>query len=49
LYVATAGVGILKVRESGRNATLEAVARVSNIDGLGIERADVHAMTIRIK
>lgn len=45
----TPGVGILKVTESGRNAVFEAVARVSNIDGTGVERADVHAMTIRIK
>lgn len=45
----TPGVGILRVTESGRNAVFEAVARVSNIDGTGIERADVHAMTIRIK
>jgi DNA-binding beta-propeller fold protein YncE len=45
----TPGVGILKITESGRDAVFEAVARVSNIDGTGIERADVHAMTIRIK
>jgi DNA-binding beta-propeller fold protein YncE len=45
----TPGVGILKITESGRDAVFEAVARVSNIDETGIERADVHAMTIRIK
>jgi hypothetical protein len=44
----TPGVGILKVTEGGRNAVFEAVAVVSNIDADGIERADVHAMTIRI-
>jgi hypothetical protein len=45
----TPGVGILKVTEAGRSAIFEAVARVSNIDGEGVERADVHAMTIRLK
>jgi len=45
----TPGVGILKVTEGGRNATVEGVARVSNIDGGGVERADVHALVIRVK
>ena len=45
----TPGVAVLKVLESGRDAIVEAVARVSNVDGSGVERADVHAMTIRIK
>ena len=45
----TPGVGILKVTQGGRSATFEAVAPASNIDDAGIERADVHAMTIRIK
>jgi DNA-binding beta-propeller fold protein YncE len=44
----TPGVGVLKVTESGRNAVFEAVARVSNVDTGGVERADVHAMTIRV-
>jgi hypothetical protein len=34
---------------NGSHATFEAVAPVSNIDGLGVERADVHAMAIRIR
>ncbi len=45
----TPGVGVLKVTESGRNAIFEAVARASNVDGGGVERADVHGMTLRIK
>jgi DNA-binding beta-propeller fold protein YncE len=45
----TPGVGILKVLESGRSARFEAVARVSNTDVAGVERADVHAMTVRIR
>ena len=45
----TPGVGIVKVTQGGRDGIFEAVARVSNIDASGVERADVHAMTIRIK
>jgi hypothetical protein len=45
----TPGVGVLKVTESGRNARFEAVVPVSNIDGTGVERADVHAMTVRTR
>jgi DNA-binding beta-propeller fold protein YncE len=44
----TPGVGVLKVLESGRGARFEGVARISNLDGSGIERADVHAMTLRL-
>jgi DNA-binding beta-propeller fold protein YncE len=44
----TPGVGILKVTAGGRDAIFEAVAPVSNIDSLGVERADIHAMTIRV-
>lgn len=43
----TPGVGVLKVLEGGRDARFEAVVPVTNIDGAGVERADVHAMTIR--
>jgi hypothetical protein len=39
----------MKILESGRGATFEAVARVSNVDAAGVERADVHAMTLRIR
>jgi DNA-binding beta-propeller fold protein YncE len=42
----TPGVGILKVTESGRNATFEAVAGVEHIVG-GVNVADVHALVIR--
>jgi hypothetical protein len=45
----TPGVGILKVTQGGRNARFEAVAPVSNIDAGGVERGDVHAMTLRVK
>jgi DNA-binding beta-propeller fold protein YncE len=44
----TPGVGILKVTEGGRNGVFEAVAPASNVDATGVERADVHAMTLRL-
>ena len=45
----TPGVGVIKVLESGRAGVLEARAAVSNVDAAGVERADVHAMAVRIK
>jgi hypothetical protein len=42
------GVGILKVLQDGRSARFEAVAPVSNVDAAGVERADVHAMALRV-
>ena len=45
----TPGVGVLKVTESGRSAVFERVAAVSNVDSTGVERADVHALVIRVK
>ena len=45
----TPGVGVLKVTQGGQSAKFEAVAAASNIDPLGVERADVHALTIRRK
>jgi DNA-binding beta-propeller fold protein YncE len=45
----TPGVGVLKVTAGGRSAKFESIARVSNIGIDGIERADVHASTVRMK
>ena len=45
----TPGVGILKVLRGGRQGVFEAVAPVSNVDADGVERADVHAMTLRLR
>jgi DNA-binding beta-propeller fold protein YncE len=44
----TPGVGVLKVLEDGRDASFESVAPVSDVDPAGVERADVHAMTLRV-
>jgi hypothetical protein len=40
---------VLKVTAGGRSAKFESIARVSNIGIDGIERADVHASTVRMK
>jgi hypothetical protein len=45
----TPGVGILKVTQGGRNGVFDSLAPVSNVDPSGVERADVHAMTVRLK
>ncbi|HEY7499298.1 MAG TPA: hypothetical protein VH740_12330 [Vicinamibacterales bacterium] len=45
----TPGIGVLKVRQGGRSASFESIARVSNKDAQGVERADVHASTVRRK
>jgi hypothetical protein len=44
----TPGVGVIKVTEGGRNGVVEAIAPASNIDALGKELADVHALTVRV-
>jgi hypothetical protein len=43
----TPGVGVVKVREGGRDGRFFGVAPVSNIDSAGVERADVHALAVR--
>ena len=45
----TPGVGVIKVREGGQGGTFEALAPVTNVDQGGVDRADVHALTIRLK
>lgn len=44
----TPGVGVLRVTAGGRKAVFERVAPVTNIDPDGVERADVHALTLRV-
>jgi hypothetical protein len=40
---------VVKVFDEGRNGRFESVIRISNLDGGGVERADVHALSIRLK
>jgi hypothetical protein len=44
---ATPGVGVMRVEAGGRRGHFEVVARVSNVDAGGVERADVHAIAVR--
>jgi hypothetical protein len=44
----TPGVGIIKVTEGGRDGIFETFARMSNIDSNGVERADAHALRLRL-
>ncbi len=45
----TPGVGVMKVRENGRDGEFESVAPMSNLDAGRNERADAHALAIRLK
>jgi hypothetical protein len=45
----TPGVGVMKVKENGRDGVFESVAPMSNVDAGRIERADAHALAIRLK
>lgn len=45
----TPGVGVVRVVEAGQNGVFESIARVSNLDGANVERADIHALSIRLK
>jgi hypothetical protein len=45
----TPGIGVLQVLRGGRSARFEYIARVSNIDANAVERADIHASTVRLK
>jgi len=43
----TPGIGVIRVGQGRRGGTFEALAPVTNVDQDGVERADVHALTIR--
>ena len=45
----TPGIGVIRVLQGGRGGAFEALAPVTNVDQSGVERADVHALTIRLK
>jgi DNA-binding beta-propeller fold protein YncE len=44
----TPGVGVIKVTAAGRHGRFYGVAPATNIDSMGIERADMHALSIRM-
>jgi DNA-binding beta-propeller fold protein YncE len=43
----TPGVGVIRVEQGGRSGELQAIARISNVDAGGIERADPHGLRVR--
>jgi DNA-binding beta-propeller fold protein YncE len=45
----TPGVGVIKVRKGGKTGVFEAIARIANVDAAGIDRADPHALRVRLK
>jgi DNA-binding beta-propeller fold protein YncE len=45
----TPGVGVIKVDHGGRDGRFFGIAPVTNMDGTGVERADVHALAMRRK
>lgn len=44
----TPGVGVMKITEGGRNGVFEAIAPMTNKDAGGVEKADGHALWVRI-
>jgi hypothetical protein len=44
----TPGVGVIKVTAAGRNGRFYGIAPATNVDTMGIERADTHALTVRV-
>jgi DNA-binding beta-propeller fold protein YncE len=44
----TPGVGIIKIIANGRDGVFESIAPISNADAAGVERADPHALAIRV-
>lgn len=45
----TPGVGVLRVLAGGRRGQLEAIAPIANVDATGVDRADPHALRVRLK
>ena len=43
------GIGIYALQQGGRSGTLKAVVRVTNPDANGVERADPHAIAVRLR
>lgn len=45
----TPGVGVIRVEQGGRTGELKTIARISNVDAAGVERADPHGLRVRRK
>jgi hypothetical protein len=42
------GIGVVKLKQDGRSGEFKAVVRVSNIDSSNVDRADAHAIELRL-
>jgi DNA-binding beta-propeller fold protein YncE len=45
----TPGVGMIRVTQGGRSGAFTGIARISNLDGSGIDRADPHGLRVRAR
>jgi hypothetical protein len=45
----TPGLGVLQVDQGGRDGRMKAIARITNPDATGVERADAHGIALRRK
>jgi hypothetical protein len=43
------GMGIILIDRDGESGRLAAILRISNRDDAGVERADAHALRVRLK
>jgi len=44
----TPGLAVIQVTAGGRDGFVKAIARISNVDAAGVERADAHGIALRI-
>jgi hypothetical protein len=44
----TPGLAVIQVTGGGRDGVVKAIARISNIDAAGVERADAHGIALRM-
>ncbi|HLG23062.1 MAG TPA: hypothetical protein VI382_09620, partial [Candidatus Manganitrophaceae bacterium] len=45
----TLGIGVVEVMEGGKSGAMKRVVKIQNIDAGGVERADAHAIRVRVK
>lgn len=45
----TPGLGVIQVKQGGKGGELKSVVEISNVDAGGVERADAHAIRVRLK
>jgi hypothetical protein len=43
----TPGLGVIDVGTDGQSGSLKAILRITNVDSLGVEKADPHAVRVR--